>query len=259
MSKPVFPNLIIAGFPKCGTHALLHNLGHHPDIHAHPHELGFFEKPDASRSAYQSHFRSDCLWNVEKSPLYAVNRDAMRRMASLVPAARVILCIRHPIQAVHSFYHFRVFEFLNGFRSGVDPARYSFETWVLEEPPVRHFSIQYFRYMDHMLEHVLPCFPPDQIHVVIQERMMADMAAGMGRVFQWLGLSSLPDAFEVKLKFHGEQYRYPHIDYHTPGYRAAVDKLWDLYERPNQALRSRLGDPLPEWDVFDRMYARGAT
>ena len=88
---------------------------------------------------------------------------------------------------------------------------------------------------------------------------MADMAAGMGRVFQWLGLSSLPDAFEVKLKFHGEQYRYPHIDYHTPGYRAAVDKLWDLYERPNQALRSRLGDPLPEWDVFDRMYARGAT
>ena len=39
------PNVLIVGFPRCGTSALLHNLGKHPEVHAHPHEVGFFRKP----------------------------------------------------------------------------------------------------------------------------------------------------------------------------------------------------------------------
>ena len=259
MTAPALPNLIIAGFPKCGTHALLHNLGHHPDIHRHPHEVGFFGTPDRSIDDYMALFDSRKKFNVEKTPVYALNKAAMRHMAEVIPNALILICIRHPVQAMHSFYNFRIVEHQRGFPSGIDPQKYRFEDIVLKDMAIQHLSARHYRYTEHIEENVLTFYPEHQVHFVVQERMMQNKNREMNRLFNLLGLAPHTDTFETKIKFHTDAFQYAHIDYNAPRYKDAVAKLLTMYAESNQALRTRLNDAIPEWDFFEHMYERLAS
>jgi len=256
MATPTLPNLIIAGFPKCGTHALLHNLGHHPDIYNHPHEVGFFGNPDRSIDSYMALFDSRKKFNVEKTPLYALNKEAMRHMSDVIPDALILICIRHPVQAMHSFYNFRVVEHQRGISSGIDPQKYRFEDIVLNDMEIQHLAARHFRYIEHIEENVLTLYPEHQVHFVVQERMMQYKDREMNRIFNLLGLPPHTGTFETKIKFHTDTFHYAHIDYNAPRYKNAVAKLCAMYAESNQALRKRLNDPIAEWDDFERMYER---
>jgi hypothetical protein len=150
MGTPTLPNLIIVGFPKCGTHALLHNLDLHPEIHTHPDEVSFFGRSDGRGDDFVRLFDSDYRYNGQKNPLYVLHPKAMAHMAELVPDARLIVCLRHPIQFIHSYYNFRVWEFEHGFAAGVDPGQCSFDELALEEREIKWMSIHQGCYIRHI-------------------------------------------------------------------------------------------------------------
>lgn len=247
------PNLLILGFPKCGTHALLHNLGRHPDVHTHPEEVGFFGR-ERSLEEYMRLFRPDRRFNGEKSAIYVYRDEALREMRARVPDARLFVCLRHPVQWAHSFYNFRVWEFQSGFPPGFDPARYPFEKMVLDELDVSWFHIRRGCFVDYIRGHVLRHFGPESLEFVVQERMAADLAAGMNDVFACLGLAPCDSEWERTRRHHGDDLGYPTIRTGTQAYRKALRKLLALYEPAIDSLYELLGEEIPEWGPITAHY-----
>ncbi|HMP89867.1 MAG TPA: sulfotransferase [Kiritimatiellia bacterium] len=251
----LLPNVIIAGFPKCGTSGLLFNLGRHPDVHHHQLEADFFGNPDRTLEEYSALFLPGIKYNVEKTPLYVLRHAAMQHMADLIPHATIILCIRHPIQAIHSFYNFRVFEHQRHIPKGIDPGKFHFEDIILNDLEVHEFSAHHYCYMKHIRENVLPHYPREQLYFVVQERMVQNKRVEMNKLFQHLGLPDYDGEFINRAKLHGEGFRYGNIDYKASQYRDALEKLRSMFTESNRELCAFLQDDLPEWDYFDRMYA----
>lgn len=248
------PNLLILGFPKCGTHALLHNLGRHPDVYTHPEEVGFFGRNRPSLDEYTSLFRPDRRFNGEKSATYIYREEALREMSERVPDARLIVCLRHPMQWAHSFYNFRVWEFQNGFPPGFDPARYPFEKMVLGGLDVSWFQIRRGCFADYIRGNVLRHFGRESLQFVVQERMAEDLAGSMSDVFARLGLAPCAGEWERTRRHHGDDLGYPNIHTGTRAYRKALRKLLALYEPAIDALFGLLGDEIPEWKPITAHY-----
>lgn len=248
------PNFLIIGFPKSGTHALLRNMGEHPEIYTYPHEVRFFGKKDAPLEEYKQYFKTKKQFRGEKSPLYVANADVMQRIAQTLPDVRILICVRHPIHMLHSFYNFRIWEYEDGYPSGFDPREFPFERIVTENLTVKNLCIDLGKYMNYISTNVLPFFDRQRIHVVIQERMWNDMAGEMNRIYKFLGAESWEGAYKViNSKNHGED-RYPRIDYRNQAYRDAIVQLRTAYIDSNQALFDFLQDDIPEWRYYDLFY-----
>src|SRR5918992_682833 len=110
----MLPNLIVIGAQKCGTSALHHYLHLHPDIcMSAQKELNFFvESKNWSKGLawYESNFRGkDGKAKIygEASPDYTGYPAAPgvpARMHSIVPDAKLILMVRHPVDRIISQY-----------------------------------------------------------------------------------------------------------------------------------------------------------
>lgn len=139
MAKPgALPNLIVVGAQKCGTSALHYYLDLHPDIQmSSPKELNFFcdelvplhpetdweplerllmtdrEREVTWRGGidwYRSQFDPATKVRGEASPNYTAPwyPRAAAAMAEVIPEARLIFCVRDPLeQIVSSFMHYR--------------------------------------------------------------------------------------------------------------------------------------------------------
>jgi len=253
---PHLPNFLIVGFPKCGTHALLRNLGRHPDVFTHPHEARFFGKPGRSLDEYRALFDTDKRLRGEQSPIYVAEPAAMQAIAETLPYAKLIVCIRHPIQMLHSFWNFRVWEFESGYPAGIDPAEWPFARIVLEDRMVSGLGIRRGRYADDLEGNLLSRFDRRNVCIVIQERMWASMRSEMNRVFTFLGVEPWDAAWDViNSQNHGRDC-YARIDYESADYRRALARLVAEYREPNRALFELLGDDVSEWRRYDALYDR---
>ena len=109
------PDFAIIGAPKCGTTFLYHLLAKHPLVlHTalkEPHYFDlFYEKGDEwyrrcfppPRVAEDGRKTVSC----DATPGYLAHPKAPRRMARLVPRARLIALLRNPVDRVYSGYHF---------------------------------------------------------------------------------------------------------------------------------------------------------
>lgn len=121
------PNLIVIGAMKCGTSSLHYYLDLHPAISmSSAKELNFFldaapvpppgcgpadlrllaERSYGSRGSewYASRFDSSAAVRGESSVAYSFPwyPSVAQRMADLVPDARIVYCVRHPIERVAS-------------------------------------------------------------------------------------------------------------------------------------------------------------
>ncbi len=109
-----YPNLYLAGAPKCGTTSLAYYLGQHPDIYAPlVKEPRFFgsdltaSEPGIAKDAYLDLY-SD--WGAEKyaldaSTAYFFSRSAPAEIAAAAPDAQILMLVRNPVEAIHSMYH----------------------------------------------------------------------------------------------------------------------------------------------------------
>lgn len=107
-------HLIIAGTNKSGTTAVFRYLGDHPDVVlSRFKEAAFFltpldERDGDAREVYLSNFlerRSDSTLFVEATPQYLPGgRRITERIASVLPAARILFVLRNPADRVVSYF-----------------------------------------------------------------------------------------------------------------------------------------------------------
>ena len=107
----MLPNLVIIGGMKCGTTSLHYYLSQHPEIYmSRDKELDFFiEEKNWHKGIewYESQFNVQAKVIGETSPNYTCRHcfpGVPKRMNELLPDAKLIYLVRHPIKRIVAHY-----------------------------------------------------------------------------------------------------------------------------------------------------------
>jgi hypothetical protein len=190
------PDFIVIGAMKAGTTSLHRYLGSHPDVvMSDPKELNFFvaERTWArGLDWYREHFRpASGQIAGEASPDYTkadVFQGVPRRIAQVVPDARLVYLVRHPIERMRSMY---LHELVAGRERA--PAGDA----LLEKAHYVNTS-RYAWQLDHFREF----FPRDQVLVVVSEQLRDHREATLRRILGFLGARTSDLPVDVGLE-HG--------------------------------------------------------
>jgi hypothetical protein len=106
------PDFVIIGEKKCGTTSLYHLLTQHPHVEpAAAKELHFFNTLFDEGTAWYRRCFPPPRWKDERrtitgeaTPEYLACRPAPRRMAAVIPQARLIALLRNPVDRAYSDY-----------------------------------------------------------------------------------------------------------------------------------------------------------
>jgi len=253
------PDFLIIGAQKAATTALYAYLRWHPGITGPSFkEVSFFDRHYVrGETWYRAHLpASPRLWLAklrhgswplvgEASPSYLFHPLAPERVASLMPAAKLIAVLRNPVDRAFSHYQHEVAlgrEELS-FEEALDQedARMQGELERMVRDP-EYFSHAWWsytyaargRYADQ-LERWFAAFPRDQVLVLISEELLQEPAENYARTLDFLGagrheLSSFPRIFARK------------YDEMSPATR---ERLENDFAEPNRRLAELLSRDLP--------------
>ncbi len=135
----VLPDFIILGEMRAGTTSLYRYLAEHPQVlPAWEKELHYFDRLYSNGVAwYCAHFpmRTAMQWHrlmhggraltFEATPDYLIYPDTARRIAGVVPRAKLIALVRNPVDRAYSHYQFNI---------RFEGERHTFEQAVKREP-----------------------------------------------------------------------------------------------------------------------------
>lgn len=200
MAAGALPNLLVIGAAKCGTSSLHYYLGLHPEIQmAQPKELQFFiadedmghdlmalpqrelalllERSNGPRGTdwYRRFFDQRARVRGESTVAYSFPwyRGVAARAAALLPDAKLIYLVRHPVERAISHY--------SQYRGGGREWR-PLET-ALQSPANPYLAGS--RY-NTALAPYLREFPRAAIHVVDQQALLEDRRTTMREIFSFL-------------------------------------------------------------------------
>lgn len=199
------PDFVIAGTMKSGTSSLATWLAARDDVHGAPGKEIHFFNADANYARGRAWYAqmlaapADVPLAFEATPLYAFFPEAVERMAAMLPGAKVIVCLRDPVERAHSHYrHFwnRRASERRSFASAVErelaadplrpgevgPAPYEWES---------HRYVAQGVYLPQ-LERLAAAFGRDRLHVVLMEDLQASPQAAFGAVCDFLGVPREP-------------------------------------------------------------------
>lgn len=255
----ILPDFVIIGAQRCGTTSLYNYLVDHPaGATAFMKETHFFDLYFSKGLGwYRAHFplvlpgrrasQSPHPMVGEATPYYLFHPHAARRLRAAVPAAKLFVLLRNPVDRAYSHYHHEV-------SMGVEPL--SFEDALAREESVlpaetarivadesyrsfAHFNYSYLArgiYVDQ-LESWARFFPSEQMLVIKSEDFYADPATVVAQAFAFLGL---PPWASGRYK----KYNLAHYDGMSPATR---ERLAAFYRPHNQRLYEALGMDLG-WD-----------
>lgn len=241
------PDYLIIGTKRGGTTSLARWLLEHPDVRplfpARETRKGtyYFDVNHARGEAwYRSHFPTRIahgrhqrqaghpLLLGEATPYYLHHPHAPARAAQLVPQAKVIALLRHPVDRAQGHWAERVRQGVEtlSFPQAVEaePARLAGEEErMLADPRYVSFAHQHWSYVDQGryargLGRWLDAYPRHQVLVLRSEDLYADPAATYGQVLSFLGLA---DHRPSSLKGHNRSTN----DQIEPGLRAHLQEL----------------------------------
>lgn len=173
------PDFFIIGAPKCGTTTLYQWLGQHPQVHAPHKEPGFFSQdvdPTAHLAThiptlddYKAIFdSSDPMVKIsgEATPKYLYSDNALERISKLRPDAKIIVCLRDPVDLAISFHNQKVKE---GVETEVDFSTAwgrSISSGPVTSPWVDdHINYAFWACFGQRLEQVFERFPTENIRI----------------------------------------------------------------------------------------------
>ncbi len=212
-SLRVLPTFLIVGGQRCGTNSLYEYLIEHPAVgRALPgQEVHFFDSAfGRGLDWYRGHFPTR-LWmrsaearagcpavTGESSPYYMFHPLAPERIARTLPEARLIALLRDPVDRAYSHFHHeraRGNEPL-GFEEALDREAERLEGEVdriLADPTYNSFSHQHFSYQARgayadQLQVLSSLFPPNQLLIVVSERLFSEPESVEAEVVEFLGL-----------------------------------------------------------------------
>lgn len=179
----MLPTFIVIGAPKCGTTSLHRYLAAHPQVFmSEPKELDFFLKTHEAGGDirwYEDRFAAagDAVARGESSPRYTMHpyrRSEPARMAELLPGARLIYLVRHPVDRAVSHYAER-------WLVGIE--RRSIERALLEDP----FYLAPGRYA-FQLERYLAHYPRERILILRADDLRDRREETVRRVLRFIGV-----------------------------------------------------------------------
>ena len=207
----LMPSFLIIGAQRCGTTSLFRVLSEHPDV-VRPtmsKGIGYFESnyPRGERW-YRAHFPLAAVARArtggraqtfESSGYYAVHPLAAERIARDLPAAKVVLMVRNPVDRAYSAHRH---ESSRGFEDvpfeqalELEPSRIAGEVERMAADPGyesyehrHHAYLSRSRYADQVQRYV-DALGPDRVRVVDADRFFADPQSELAPLFAWLELS----------------------------------------------------------------------
>ncbi len=193
------PSFVVIGAMKCGTTSLHGYLDSHPDVcMSRDKETDYFiAEHNLGRGAawYRGQFADSAAARGESSPNYTKEHlfpGVARRMAGLLPDARLIYCIREPVARMVSHY---VHNFAHG-REGR-----SFEAAVAEADNNYLLTSSYARQLRPFLEH----YGEDRLLLVSAEALRGEPLAVMTAIFEHIGVTPAGDAGRFSREVHSSE------------------------------------------------------
>jgi hypothetical protein len=202
------PDFLIIGAPKAGTTALHVALARHPELFlSSVKEPKFFLGDDAPpperggpgdaktfreyvwrRSDYEALFAGAPPGTLrgESTTLYLRDPAAHRRIAALVPSARLVAVVRDPVDRAHSNWtHLR--------SAGLEPEPDFVRACGLEARRIELGWAPFWRYLElgrygQQLAHLYTVFPREQVHVVLYRDLRQEPGETVDRICDFLGV-----------------------------------------------------------------------
>lgn len=176
----MLPNFLGIGAARAGSTWVARNLGLHPDVCLpRDKELHFFDRYyDRGIEFYESQF-SACSGQSavgEVTPQYFHNLAVAPRIKETLPAVRLIVCLRNPVERAYSHYW-------NIRAKSPESESLSFEEKL--QQPTEIFQVGY--YYDHLMRYY-ELFPKDQVLVLLYEDLKADPEAFLREIFSFLNV-----------------------------------------------------------------------
>jgi len=228
------PDFLVAGVPKAATTALHAALSQHPGLYMSPiKEPKFFltDGPPPSKGGpgdvltYREHVWQrdtyEALFDAappgvprgESTPLYLYDRAALRRIRDLIPAARLVVIVRDPVERAHS-------NWTHLWSAGLEPESDFVRACAEEERRIAAGWASFWHYTGlgqygTQLDYAFSLFPREQVLVLRYRRLVDEPAVTLDRICAFLGaetgvLTAIP---RENVTAHPE---------HTLGHRAAA-------------------------------------
>lgn len=175
-------NIIGIGAQKCASTWAYEMLREHPSVAVSDEkEVNFFSYYyDKGYHWYEQQFQDHNADNfAEISPSYFCDLNAPARVKAYNPEAKIVLTLRHPVQRALSNHRHEV---RLAQASPLDP---SFEFGLSNNPMYIEQSL-YAKHLNNWLMH----FDHDKILVLLMDDIKDDADAAVGKLYQFLGLSS---------------------------------------------------------------------
>jgi hypothetical protein len=204
------PDFLLVGAPKAGTTALHVALAAHPQLYLSPvKEPKFFLTdgapprgpggPGDARtfgeyvwrwSEYEALFDPAPAGTLtgESTTLYLRDPAAHRRIASVLPDAKLVAVVRDPVDRAHSNWtHLR--------SAGLEPEADFLRACELEESRAARGWGPFWRYVDlgrygAQLEHLYSVFPREQVHVVLYRDLRRAPVSTLDGICGFLGVDT---------------------------------------------------------------------
>jgi hypothetical protein len=204
------PDFLLIGAPKAGTTALHVALAGHPQLFLSAvKEPKFFLTdgtppvarggPGDARTIREQVWRRadyEALFDPappgtlrgESTTLYLRDPAAHRRIAALLPAARLVAVVRDPVDRAHSNWtHLR--------SAGLEPEADFLRACGLERQRTELGWAPFWRYLElgrygEQLRHLYSVFPPEQVHVVLYRDLRQHPAGTLDGICAFLGVDT---------------------------------------------------------------------
>jgi hypothetical protein len=190
VSEPVgrLPDWIVVGAMKSGTTSVARWLKAHPEAWLVPDkEVHYFNRDELYERGpdWYCGLFAGAPADVrvgEASPTYMFVPEAVRRMAALVPDARLVACLREPVDRAYSHYWHNWHRELETrtFAEAV-AAEMRDPVWA---PPGYLMRGRYLPQIERLLEH----YPREHLHVVTTTELAADPQAAFSAVCRHVGV-----------------------------------------------------------------------
>jgi hypothetical protein len=199
-----FPDFFIVGAPKCGTTSFYRYLRDHPEIFMptakEPHFFGEdLVRPeylkDADRYLQLFDEASGSKLRGEASVWYLFSRTAAQEISRVKPDAKIIVLLRHPVDAMESLHRHLLYngsEVLESFPE-------AFRVQVLRKQglhlpdgvtfPQRLLYADVVAY-SHQVQRYIDTFGSANVHVIIFEEFLVDKATIYRGLLRFLGVAS---------------------------------------------------------------------
>ena len=177
------PTFLGIGAPRAGTTWLHEQLAGHTQVYVPSKckEVHFFDRYfERGAKWYAKFFPSDSQATDyeaigEITPHYLYGEECPARINGLLPAVKLILILRHPVDRAYSHYWHR---------AKLDNFTGLFEDFLTAYPEAIGWG-----YYSQPLEKYLQFFDSDRILVLIHEKIFTDITGAQNKVAHFLGIS----------------------------------------------------------------------